>query len=121
MPEAKRKTHERAADRVLVEVGARDLSDAQHALLARIRSAGDSAGWAIESAASEITAAVDEALGSIGLNVEAPRLEGWREGVLYVIRELDDHALVDVFAGASPIEKALRALQREAETRETPT
>jgi hypothetical protein len=68
---------ERSAERVLVEVGARDLSDPQRALIARIRSAGDRAVSEVEDSASTISSAIDEALGTIGLNLEGPRVEGW--------------------------------------------
>lgn len=111
---------ERSAERVLVEIGARDLSDPQHALIARIRSAGDALVGDVEDMASRISEAVDEALGSIGLNAEAPRVEGWVEGVRYVIQELDEHGLADVVGGTSRLDSALRAFEREARTKAAP-
>lgn len=111
---------ERACERLLVEIGARDLSDPQRALLARIRSAGDSAVSEVEDAASTISNAVDEALGTIGLNLEGPRVEGWCEGVRYVVDELDAHGLADPIAGTSRVDDALRAFLREAHQKEAP-
>lgn len=114
---------ERQAERVLVEIGARDLSDPQRALIARIRSAGDHAVSEVEDAAERISSAVDEALGAF--DPDSPprgaRVVGWVEGVRYVIAELDAHGLADVYAGGTPLDEALRAFAREADSKESRT
>lgn len=113
----------RAAERLLVEIGARDLSDPQRALIARIRSAGDHAVSEVEDAAERISSAVDEALGAF--DPDSPprgaRVVGWVEGVRYVIAELDAHGLADVYAGGTPLDEALRAFAREADSKESRT
>lgn len=103
----------RAAERLLVEIGARDLSDRQRALIARIRSAGDSAVSDVEDAASAIANAVDEALDHIDSGTTSGKAEARREGILYVLDELERLEITDEIAGDETVDVAARRIRRE--------
>ena len=100
-------------DRLILEarltidaLGDARLTDAHKRAIARLESAAHD----VAEAAGD---AVDSALQSSGVDERKVRLDGRREGIRYVIRELDRQMLSDSFGGSTPLDDALRALERE--------
>lgn len=101
----RRLTHQ--ARRALEHLSTRRMTDAHKLALARLRNAAD-------SIAESTHEAVDEALRDAGLRDDDVRRDGWKQGLRYVIEELDAHGISDTIGGATRLDDALRAFEREA-------
>lgn len=84
----------------------RRLTDAHKRAISRLESAAHD----VAEAAGD---AVENALQSSGVDEREVRLDGRREGIRYVIRELDRRLFSDTLGGSTPLDDALRALERE--------
>lgn len=104
-PDAEKRRREIQARRVLARLNDRRITDAQRHAIQRLESAA-------REIADDAGAAVDEALAELhGLE----RSDSGRAAILALIQRLDDDGHVDLIAGTSPIENALRRYRQEAQ------
>jgi soluble cytochrome b562 len=106
LPLKEREDAVRRAQRVLDRLSDRRITQEEKLAIAKLHSAAS-------SIAEDCSQAVDEALRDAGLRSEDVRRTGWREGVRYVIAELDAHGISDTVAGGTRLDEAMRAFERE--------